>query len=209
MNLVVYTIGHSTHEINIFLELLMKHSITCVIDVRTDPLSVRSPQFNKESLRKSLEEKNIVYLHFPKSFGARHKESSLLDESGKVDFNKVRQSKDFREGINKLIYCLEKGFSVALMCAEANPLNCHRFGLISYQLVREGIYVKHIMKDGALLDNTQLEEMLIREYSAKIANRSLFESSSEVKSPLEMAYEFKNNEIGFIPEKTVQSQSRL
>jgi hypothetical protein len=95
------------------------------------------------------------------------------------------------------------------MCAEANPLNCHRFGLISYQLVREGIYVKHIMKDGALLDNTQLEEMLIREYSAKIANRSLFESSSEVKSPLEMAYEFKNNEIGFIPEKTVQSQSRL
>src|SRR5205085_440349 len=135
---VIFTVGHSTHEPQDFLGLLTSNSVNCVIDVRSTPFSTRVPQFNKETLKQYLEENNIIYLHFPKAFGARQKDPELLDETGRVDFEKVRRSEYFREGMDKLRRCLERGFTIALMCSEANPLDCHRFGMISYQLVREG-----------------------------------------------------------------------
>jgi uncharacterized protein (DUF488 family) len=195
---IVFTIGHSTHEPEVFFDLLKANFVNCVIDVRSVPFSARAPQFIKEALKEYLEERSVTYLHFPKAFGARQKDPKLLDETGRVDFDKVRQSHYFKEGIDKLRHGLERGFTIALMCSEANPLDCHRFGMISYQLVREGLSVKHILRNGRLLDNEELEKMLLEKYVRKVHERSLFDRASNTETSLEIAYKLRNKEIGFI-----------
>lgn len=200
---IIFTIGHSTHEPGTFLDLLRSHSVNCVIDVRSVPFSARAPQFSKEALMGYLEGKNITYLHFPRAFGARQKDPDLLDETGRVDFEKVRRSHNFREGIDKLRGALAGGFSIALMCSEANPLDCHRFTMISYQLVRDGLSVRHILKTGQLIDNDDLEKLLVDKYMKKAHERSLFEEGSNAETPLEMAYKLRNKEIGFLASELV------
>jgi len=198
-NKVIYTIGHSTHEQDAFLSLLTKNSISCVVDVRSVPFSQRVPHFNKEVLREYLENHGIVYLHFPKAFGARQKVPELLSENGRVDFEKVRQTGNFREGMGKLQRCTEQGLTVALMCSEANPLDCHRFGMISYQLARENFSVWHILKDGNVIDNEELERRLVAKYFPQLDGESLFQSTNkDVGSLINLAYKLRNKEIGYL-----------
>src|SRR5881227_321241 len=131
---VIYTIGHSSHQIDYFLELLKIFSINCVIDVRSIAASSYNPQFNKEPLSNFLKNNQIAYLHFAEEFGARHTDPDLLDEEGKVDFEKVRMAWLFKSGVERLWKGVEKGFIIALMCSEAEPFDCHRFSMISIAL---------------------------------------------------------------------------
>lgn len=196
INNLVYTIGHSNHPIDYFNELLEAHGINCVIDVRSVPASDYNPQFNKESLSNYLKYSNITYLHFGDEFGARHTEKDLLDDSGKVDFDKVRKSDKFLAGIERLKGGLSKGFTVALMCSEAEPFDCHRFSLISYYLVRNGFIVRHILKDSTLIENSELEMRLLKKYDKKIPKPTLFDPIilSETEQ-LNIAYRFRNMEV--------------
>lgn|GEM_PF-4927554 len=88
----IYTIGHSTHQLDYFLELLKTYSVSCVIDVRSVAASSYNPQYNQEPLSNFLKNNRVTYLHFGEEFGARHRDPDLLDEDGKVDFEKVRKS---------------------------------------------------------------------------------------------------------------------
>jgi uncharacterized protein (DUF488 family) len=198
INNLVYTIGHSNHSIDYFNELLGAHGINCVIDVRSVPASAYNPQFNKESLSNYLKYNNITYLHFGDEFGARHTEKDLLDESGKVDFDKVRKSDKFLAGIERLKGGLSKGFTVALMCSEAEPFDCHRFSLISYYLVRNGFIVRHILKDSTLIENSELEIKLLKKYDKKIPKPTLFDPLilSETEK-LNIAYRLRNMEVAY------------
>jgi len=132
----------------------------------------------------------------------------LLDAKGKVDFAKVRQSRDFRDGVEKLRQCVKKGYILALMCAEANPLDCHRFSMVAYQLVREGFSVKHIMKTGVVQDNGELEAKLLIEYRHILNQGSLFERNSEVDQ-LDLAYRLKNEEIGFVVKNSLNVKTQV
>jgi len=196
INNLVYTIGHSNHPIDYFNELLEAHGINCVIDVRSVPASDYNPQFNKESLSNYLKYSNITYLHFGDEFGARHTEKDLLDDSGKVNFDKVKKSDKFLAGIERLKGGLSKGFTVALMCSEAEPFDCHRFSLISYYLVRNGFIVRHILKDSTLIENSELEMRLLKKYDKKIPKPTLFDPIilSETEQ-LNIAYRFRNMEV--------------
>ncbi|HEX2934463.1 MAG TPA: DUF488 family protein [Bacteroidales bacterium] len=195
---IVYTVGHSNHQIDYFRELLEAHEINCVIDVRSVPASAYNPHFNKETLSNYLKYHKINYLHFGEEFGARHTEKELLDDFGKVDFDKVRQSEKFLLGVERLRTGLSKGFTVALMCSESEPFDCHRFSLISYYLVRNGFIVKHILKDKSVVDNSELESRLLKKYDKVIPKPTLFDS--KVLSPseqLNMAYRFRNMEVAY------------
>lgn len=198
MSRLIYTIGHSTHDLATFLNFLSSNHINCVIDVRSVPFSARVPQYNKEVLRQFLEGNDMVYMHFPKAFGARQTNPKLLDETGRVDFEKVRLSKPFKEGIEKLRYCIERGFKPTLMCSEGNPLDCHRFSMIAYHLVKQGFSVKHIMKDGEVLDNESVERLLLMKYGYKLTLKSLFDKSALTDTQLEFAYKLRNKDIGFL-----------
>lgn len=208
MSHLVYTIGHSTHDLATFLSFLSSNQVNCVIDVRSIPFSARVPQYNKEDLRQCLESNGIVYMHFPKAFGARQTDPKLLDETGRVDFEKVRLSEPFKNGMEKLKYCIERGFRPALMCSEGNPLDCHRFSMISYQLVKQGFSVKHIMKDGQVLDNESLEKLLLMKYGYKLTRKSLFDKSALTDNQLEFAYKLRNKDIGFVINSNLSSETK-
>lgn len=193
---IIFTIGHSTHNIAHFIALLTQHHVDCVIDVRSTPYSRIAPQFNQDPLSLILKNNEILYVHFEKEFGARHTRPSLLDEDGKVDFDKVRESAEFKDGVQRLEKALELGYTVALMCSEADPFDCHRFSMISYQLVKEGLQVCHILQDGGLVDNNELEKLLLQKYHRKIPQSTLFESVTR-EMQIEAAYRLRGKDVAF------------
>jgi uncharacterized protein (DUF488 family) len=200
---IVFTVGHSNHPVEFFLELLNAHQINCVIDVRSVAASAYSPQFNKEFLSSFLKRNNIQYLHFAEEFGARHTEKELLDEEGRVDFEKVRATKAFTRGVERLNEGLEKKFRMALMCSEANPFDCHRYSMISVHLAANGFEVKHILKDKSLLDNTALEKILLKKYAKKIPLPTIFEPNVKKEDQLSVAYKLRNKDIAFSSQESL------
>jgi uncharacterized protein (DUF488 family) len=198
-NPIIYTIGHSTHQIGFFLELLNEYSINCIIDVRSIAASSYNPQYNKEPLSNFLKKHNITYLHFSEEFGARHSDPDLLDEEGKVDFEKVRKSYSFKNGIERIWQGLEKNFVISLMCSESEPFDCHRFSMVSIALEKEGFNVKHILKDKSIKSNAQLENLLLKKYDKKLPKPDMFTPNVSLEDQLQVAYKLRNKEIAYSP----------
>lgn len=198
-NPIIYTIGHSTHQIDYFVELLKEYSVNCVIDVRSVAASAYNPQYNQEPLSNYLKKNGITYLHFAEEFGARHTDPDLLDEEGKVDFEKIRKSTNFKNGVEQLWLTTDRGFRIALMCSEAEPFDCHRFSMISIALQNDGFEVKHILKDKTLKNNTELEQQLLKKYDKKLPKPDMFEPNISVSDQLKVAYRLRNKEIAFSP----------
>jgi len=195
----VFTIGHSNHPLPYFLDLLQTHGITCLVDVRSVAASTYNPQFNGGVLFAALKNVGIAYLHFAREFGARHDDPALLDAEGRVDFGKVQRSAAFRSGVERLKAGVEKGHVVALMCSEADPLECHRFAMVASHLSRHGFAVRHILKDKTLLTNADLEALLLKKYAKKLPQTGLFEVVTTTEQ-LAAAYRLCNREIGFLPQ---------
>ena len=201
-NYRLYSIGHSNQSQEEFLELLNKHDINCIVDVRSVPASKFTPQFNMEPLKWFLRSHDIQYLHFGDEFGARRTDS--LNADGQVDFEIAVKTPSFRQGADRLLHGLQKGFRISLMCSEANPLECHRFSLVSRYFHDHGLDVKHILKDGDLASHTELEEEMIYTYlhSKKhlLAEIDQLFGTYTKEDQRRDAYRIKNKEIGFKPE---------
>lgn len=88
--MIIYSIGYSDHLFDIFLELLNKYTIACIIDVRSAPYSKRTPQFNRELLKVDLKERDIEYVYLGDKVGGRYSDPKLLFDNKQVDFEKVR-----------------------------------------------------------------------------------------------------------------------
>jgi uncharacterized protein (DUF488 family) len=155
-----YTIGHSNHSAEKFEQLLAVHEINCVIDVRSAPYSKYVVHFNRENIEKSLKEKNILYIYMGKELGARQTDPCVMAD-GRVDYDKVAKSKIFLREIDRVIDGIRKGFKIVLMCAEKDPLDCHRFALISRVLSGKGIEINHILDDGRVISNRSMEDGLV------------------------------------------------
>ena len=196
---VIYTVGHSTHQLEYFLELLREYSVNCLVDVRSVAASGYNPQYNKEPLSNFLKNNQIAYLHFAEEFGARHNDPDLLDEDGKVDFGKVRKSWNFKRGVERLWQGIDKKFVIALMCSESEPLDCHRFSMVSIALENDGFEVKHILKDKTTKSNAELELQLLKKYDKKIPKPDIFEPNVTVDDQLKVAYRLRNKEIAYSP----------
>ena len=198
---VIYTVGHSNHSAEHFLELLQAHGVDCVVDVRSIPSSQYNPQYNKPHLAAYLQENDIIYLHFGKEFGARQTNSFVHDEEGRVDFEKFRQTEAFRLGIARLEEGTEKGFVPALMCAEANPLECHRFSMISNYLTEHGYEVRHILKDKEIAAHEDLEKEILKKFAKKLPQPNIFEPDITKEDQIKAAYRLHNKIVGWKDEK--------
>ncbi len=144
---LVMTIGHSTRSIDEFIHLLLVHGATCVVDVRTIPRSAHNPQFNKDSLARSLMKVGLKYVHMPGLGGLRHarRDSPNLgwrnaSFRGYADY---MQTREFVESLEAAIQTAKQD-QIALMCAEAVPWRCHR-SLIADALLVRGIRTEDIM----------------------------------------------------------------
>lgn len=195
---VCYTIGHSNHDQWRFIRLLHDHGITCVVDVRSAPYSRHNPQFNRETIKTTLESAGIAYLFLGDSLGARQTAPELLyPGTGMVDFKQVRATKTFQAGIDRVVDGLGKGYNIALMCAEKDPFDCHRFVLVSYALLKKGVRVLHILADGGIIANEQLEERLLKNYQPNAGQPSLFDKPKTRADLLEECYDRRNRDMGY------------
>ncbi len=196
---IIYTIGHSTHPVEAFLDLLKTFSINCLIDVRSIAASSYNPQYNKEPLSNFMKANGIIYLHFAEEFGARHTDPDLLDDEGKVNFELVRKSWNFKNGVERLWQGLDRGYTIALMCSESEPFDCHRFSMVSIALQKDGFEVKHILKNKTIKTNAELENQLLKKYEKKIPQPDMFQPNISVDDQLKVAYRLRNKEIAFSP----------
>jgi uncharacterized protein (DUF488 family) len=196
---IIYTIGHSTHPIEYFLQLLRHYQVNCIVDVRSTPASRFNPQYNKKSLTASLKRSGIEYLHFGEAFGARQTDPLLLDDNGRVDFEKLRATEKFQNSISRLWKDTREGYTIALMCSEAAPLSCHRFVMISPAL--KNFEVLHILKDKTLAGQGELEDQLLNKFQKKIPGQMIFDKVLENADKLSIAYRMMNKAIAYVPEK--------
>lgn len=169
----IYTVGHSNHSIEKFICLLAANEITAVADVRSQPFSRRHPHFNRERLAASLAQRNIAYVFLGKELGARPEDPDCY-ENGKVQYPRLAASAPFKTGIERALAGAEK-FRVALMCAEKEPLDCHRTLLVSRALQSAGAAIVHILADGSVEPQDQTMSRLID--LEGLSNDDLFERS--------------------------------
>ena len=111
----LFTIGHSTHDIDFFVSLLKKFEIEALVDIRSTPYSKMAQQFNQEGLKNYLRKNNIIYIYMGDLLGARYSDSNFLDENFIVDFEKVFKKDTFLKGIARLYDGLSKNFSISIM----------------------------------------------------------------------------------------------
>ncbi len=142
----ILTIGHSNHPIERFLALVQGAGVGAIADVRSFPTSRYAPQFNKETLARSLEEKGIAYLYCGKELGGRSHARPSTPEG-------------FQNGLDRVVTESAR-HRIALMCAESDPLDCHRL-LLARALAERGIAVGHILVSGEIASQSAIEERLL------------------------------------------------
>lgn len=190
MSNTVYTIGHSTNSIEGFIELLQRHAIAAICDVRSVPYSRMNPQFNREPLKMALRSVGIEYVFVGKELGARTQDQSCY-KNGQVQYGLLAQTDLFMQGIER-VKSGTIAYRVALMCAEKEPLDCHRTILVSRQLKLEGVSVNHILGDGRLEDH---EHALCRLITLlRISGPDMFRSEEAV---IEDAYKRQGEQIAY------------
>jgi uncharacterized protein (DUF488 family) len=191
MNSLLYTIGHSTHTIDSFINLLQIHGITAIVDVRSHPYSRYNPQFNREKLQLSLSNFNISYVFLGKELGARS-ENPQCYRNGKVQFDLLALEPQFIDGLERVRKGMEK-YRIALMCAEKDPVECHRTILVGRHLNEQGIKLAHILADGKLEYHPDTEKRLLSLYG--LSDEDLFINRAEMladaygRQSRQMAYE--------------------
>lgn len=197
---VIYTIGHSTHPIDKLIELLKQQSITAISDVRSRPYSRINPQFNREPLKQALRDENIQYVFLGDALGARSEDKRCY-RNGQVQYDLLAETELFKRGIERV----KEGarmYRVALMCAEKEPLECHRTILIARKLAEEGISIRHILGDGRVEEHDQTIERLIT--NLKLSQNDMFRSNDEV---VREAYAIQGNAIAYREQSPEPSNS--
>ena len=156
----VFTIGHSTHPQERFIALLHQHGITALCDVRSTPYSRINPQFNREDLKEALRRSNIRYVFLGKELGARSEDPACY-EHGRVQYDRLAHTDLFQWGLERVQEGMKK-YKLALMCAEKEPLECHRTILVARHLTALGFDVRHIHADGKLESHADALSRLAR-----------------------------------------------
>jgi uncharacterized protein (DUF488 family) len=192
----IYTIGHSIYEIEDFIKLLKQNQINTIVDVRSTPYSKFAPQYNRETLKEYLKQNSICYIFMGNLLGARYEDKTLLFDDGKVNFKKVQETKFFQDGIDRLSKGIAKEYNISLMCSEKEAFDCHRFGLISEFLTKNGINVSHIYPD-KIVPQKELEQRLLKKYEKQIPKIDLFNPDVDFEEQLKEAYKLRNKDIAY------------
>ena len=172
----VLTIGHSTHSLKEFVALLRRYGVTAVADVRSAPYSRFNPQFNKEILKRTLQMHGIKYVFLGRELGARSEDQSCY-ENGRVRYGRLAQTDLFLSGIERIVHGANE-YRIALMCAEKEPLECHRTLLVARALAERGTVVEHILADGSLESHEAAMERLLD--IVGLPHQDLFKSRDEL-----------------------------
>ncbi|CEJ42660.1 Uncharacterized protein apha_00366 [Umezakia ovalisporum] len=159
----MFTIGHSNHSIANFIALLQQHGITAVADVRSSPYSRRWPHFNQSTFKKALQTVGIAYVNLGDNLGARPDDRTCYVD-GMARYDLISATKGFATGLNRLIQGAKK-YQITLMCAEQDPIVCHRAILVCPHLQETDLEINHIHKNGDLESHECLENRLLKQHN--------------------------------------------
>jgi len=190
----LFTIGYSSYDIATFISVLNQNKIEAIVDVRSSPSSKYKPEYNSEALKKTLNNVNIAYVFLGEECGARSKDESCYID-GRVDYELISRTALFKRGIERIINGLEK-YNIALMCAEIDPITCHRNILICRSLKEYKMEIFHILGRGIVESNTVAELRLLKKFNLDIADFFW-----EIDERLETVYKKQGSEIAYRKEQ--------
>lgn len=194
----VLTIGHSNHSWGIFAGLLDQHSIDTLADVRSVPASRFDPQYNRSVLSVSLRGIGIDYVYRGNELGGRPQDPACYD-NGRIRYDWITETGVFRRGL-ALVKSHARDRRVALMCAEKDPLDCHRTLLVAPALVADGLEVQHVLSDGTLETHDQAMDRLLAGYDLEIQG-DMFTPREEL---IVRAIERRTQSVGYVSDKGEQ-----
>lgn len=186
----LFTIGHSDHGLPEFAALLALHGVNAIADVRSHPYSRFHGQFNRETLAELLAREGIDYVFLGRELGARRVErESYRGKQARYDL--ISRLPAFREGLDRV----RRGLAthrIALMCAEKDPITCHRTVLVCRHLRSDPLEIRHILDDGSLETTDQAEHRMLEAVGLPAAD--LFRSRTDL---VEEAYDRQAERIAY------------
>jgi len=185
----VFTIGHSTLSVLAFVELLQANNVTAVADVRSTPYSRFNPGFNRENLKKELQTVGLGYVFMGKELGGRPSDPAHFT-NGRASYVRMAQSEEFQQGLKRILDG-RSTHRIALMCAEGDPLTCHRTLLVARALAERSVPVVHIGRGGLLETHEATEARLMQVTGVQ---EDLLHSRAET---LAAAYELQAQRVAY------------
>lgn len=186
----LYTIGHSNHPVERFIALLEQHDIEVLADVRSTPFSRFNPQFNRERLKQTLAARNIQYLFLGDTLGARSADPAHY-ENNRVSYRKLAASEPFQRGLQQLLSEAHQ-YRTVIMCAEKEPLDCHRTILLARAVERADVPIRHILSDGSIEEHRDVMQRLIAKL--KLPQGDMFDDG---QSTYDTAYDLRGASIAY------------
>lgn len=202
MTSTLYTIGHSNHSIDTFIDLLRKYGVTALGDVRSHPYSRYVQQFSRDALEGYLADAGITYVFLGKELGARS-ENPACYKQGKVQYDRLAVEPKFGEGLKRVRQGMDR-FCLAIMCAEKDPLDCHRALLVARRLYESGIEVSHIRADEPLESQQDMERRLLK--LCKLPEGDMFKGREEF---LTEAYAIQGERVAYQDETMDKSEKGI
>jgi uncharacterized protein (DUF488 family) len=196
----LFTIGYSKHSLESFLATIQKFGINAIVDVRSVPFSKFKPDFNKDTLHNYLKSNSIEYVFLGNECGARFDDATCY-RNGKVDYKLISKHRRFQEGLNRIQEGLKK-YKIALMCAEKDPINCHRMILICRNLKDVGIRICHVLDNDEVETQFESEKRLLKLF--KFDQQELFRTEQE---QLKQAYDNQSEKIAYREEQNNNNQN--
>jgi uncharacterized protein (DUF488 family) len=197
----VLTIGHSNHTIEKFIGLLGQYRVTALADVRSSPYSRMYAQFNREALAAALKQGGITYFFLGKELGGRPADKTCY-EKGRAQYRRIAATQIFQSGLDRLLAGFQS-YRIALMCAEREPLECHRTLLVAPVLEQAGITVLHVHADGRIETHSDAMSRLLDRF--RLPDEDLFRSRSEL---IEEACYRQQERVAFTENKPSRPETR-
>lgn len=191
----VFTIGHSNHPLDTFMALLQRHRVTALADVRSAPYSRLHSQFSREPLAGSLQREGIEYVHLGQALGGRSDDPACY-EDGRVRYDRVAGTATFRHGLDRVVQGAEDHL-IALLCAEREPLECHRTLLVARALDERGIEVAHIHADGGLESHAEAMDRLLQLFNLN-ADGDLFRTAQPREELVAAAIALQAKRVAYV-----------
>ena len=190
----LFTIGHSNHSFDHFLELLLAYQVSAIVDVRSSPYSKYSPHFNRDVIESALRDRDINYVFLGRELGAQRSEDGCYVD-GLAKYDLIAQLPTFRRGLDRV---LQEGehYRVALMCSESDPITCHRTILVCRELKRicPDLEITHILGDGIGEQQEMSEKRLINLHNLQ---PELFGDLTSMSDLIEKAYDLQAEKIAY------------
>jgi uncharacterized protein (DUF488 family) len=154
--LVVWTIGHSNHDFDVFAQLLAGERIEFVIDVRSFPYSRFAPHFNRDELPAAIGRCGAGYVFLGEELGGRPTRDEHYDAEGHALYGPMSEEPGFKSAIRRVLDGAGT-HRLALVCSEADPRDCHRRLLVGRVLAGLGVELRHILRDGTVVVESSVE----------------------------------------------------